>query len=245
MRTEARAMAAMLFLWALLALPGCGERIAGEETCVTENPSTQPGAETPDIAVMENREGELVFSISIDDFIDSYNGFSQNGDLPPSFQWRSKTYASAVHSRHETTLYNYTADEAVWTLPTITVYVPANGDYVQEITLDFDEHSYSPEAYDQFEEMCLYTLKVFFPGLSDERIAALCREAIRLGNQNVFSHEEWYGSDPVPCALFHKNGVGVYPYFAIGDWGHLCVIPVTEETINAFQEKGVDIYEME
>ena len=92
--------------------------------------------------------------------------------------------------------------------------------------------------------MCFYTLKVFFPDLSDEKIVDLYKEANRLGNINVFSSENWYDTGAVPYALFYKDGIGVYPYFAIGDWQRLCIIPITQETLNEFEEKGVNIFEI-
>ncbi len=44
--------------------------------------------------------------------------------------------------------------------------------------------------------------------------------------------------------LILSEGIGVYPYFAIGDWEHFCIIPVTEETVTEFGEKGVQIHEI-
>lgn len=92
--------------------------------------------------------------------------------------------------------------------------------------------------------MCYYTMKVFFPNLPDESILDLCSEIIAMGNQNVFSSDEWYDKDAVPFVLFHKDGIGVYPYFAIGDWEHFCIIPVTEEIIAEFEKKGAQIHEI-
>ena len=100
-----------------------------------------------DFEVIENRSGELVFSVSIDDFIDSYNGYYWNDKniryLLPSTEWRSQIYDTAIHSNYETKYYNFTEDEKIWSLPTISVYVPTNNDYIQEITLNFDDHSYT------------------------------------------------------------------------------------------------------
>lgn len=48
----------------------------------------------------------------------------------------------------------------------------------------------------------------------------------------------------VPSVLFHKNGIGVYPYFAIGDWERFCIIPVTEELLTEFAQKGVELHEI-
>lgn len=219
----------------------------GVETVV----QTEPGFEIHvlDIAVMENRKNEIVFDISIDDFIDSYNALhTKEHNRPfftPSSEWQWYLYDTAIHSAYETFYVYFTEDDQIYPQSTVSVYVPSNGNYIQEVTVNFDEHSYSESGYEQYKQMCFYTLKVFFPDLSDEAILDLCTEALTLGNVNVFSSDEWYDSDSVPCALFYKDGIGVYPYFAIGDWEHLCIIPVTQEIIDDYEQKGVEIYEIE
>lgn len=202
-----------------------------------------------DIEVIENRENELVFNISIDDFIESYNSFwNQDHDwayLKPSSEWQWYLYDTAIHSSYETFYVYFTEDDHIYPQSTVSVYVPSNGNYIQEITINFDEHSYSESGYEQYKQICFYTLKVFFPDLSDDSIMDLCTEVNTLGNANVFTSDEWYSSDSVPCALFYKDGIGVYPYFAIGDWVHLCIIPVTKNTVDIFKDKGVAVYEIE
>ena len=201
-----------------------------------------------DIQVMENRKNELVFTISTSDYVESYNSYYKvdycRSLLPPVSQWQCFTYDSAIHSEYETKCYSFTEDEHVYSLPTITVYVPTNDDYIQQITVNFDEHSFTQSGFEQYKEMCYYTMKVFFPDLSDARIMDLCAEIVALGNQNVFSSDEWFSKNAIPFALFYRDGIGVYPYFAIGDWEHFCIIPVTEETVTEFEEKGVQIHEI-
>ena len=220
-------------------------------TVETEPTVTKPAVEIHqlDIAVMENRENELVFDISMADFIESYNSlyFRDKGSeyLLPKYEWRKFTYDDAIHSDHETSLLEFTVDERIWSQPTITVYVPTNADYIQEITVNFDEHGYSESFYAEFEELCFYTLKVFFPDMPDKEIISLYEEANHLGNMNVFLNENGYKKGCVPCVLYHKDGIGIYPYFAIGEWVHLCIIPVTQEIIDDYAQKGVEIREIE
>ena len=201
-----------------------------------------------DIQVMENRKNELVFTISTSDYVESYNSYYKidycRSLLPPVSQWQCFTYDSAIHSEYETKCYSFTEDAHVYSLPTITVYVPTNADYIQQITINFDEHSFTQSGFEQYKEMCYYTMKVFFPDLPDARIMDLCTEIVALGNQNVFSSDEWFSKNAVPFALFYREGIGVYSYFAIGDWEHFCIIPVTEETVTEFGEKGVQIHEI-
>lgn len=239
-----------------LALIEIGEPVwpfgsaSGRLTLDNEAESTASQVETGalGIQVMENRKNELVFTISTSDYVESYNSYYKvdycRSLLPPVFQWQCFTYDSAIHSEYETKCYSFTEDEHVYSLPTIMVYVPTNDDYIQQIIVNFDEHSFTQSGFEQYKEMCYYTMKVFFPDLSDARIMDLCAEIVALGNQNVFSSDEWFSKNAVPFALFYREGIGVYPYFAIGDWEHFCIIPVTEETITEFGEKGVQIHEI-
>ena len=223
---------------------------SGRLTLDNEAESTASQVETGalDIQVMEKRKNELVFTISTSDYVESYNSYYKidycRSLLPPVSQWQCFTYDSAIHSEYETKCYSFTEDEHVYSLPTITVYVPTNDDYIQQITVNFDEHSFTQSGFEQYKEMCYYTMKVFFPDLPDARIMDLCTEIVALGNQNVFSSDEWFSKNAVPFALFYREGIGVYPYFAIGDWEHFCIIPVTEEAVTEFGEKGVQIHEI-
>lgn len=203
------------------------------------------------ISVSYNRENELVYDFSIDDYINSFNGYYYRNNkkgyiLPVSFDnWQSETLETGIHSPYETVLYNYSADRKAWSLPTISVYTPANNNRVGEITLNFDWHSYTDNLYELYNEMCYCTLKVFFPDLSDKQITKLYTKANKSGYDNVFSSDEWYGKNSVPYALFYKDGTGVYSHFAIGSYQRLCIIPVAEKTVNEFREKGTQIFEIE
>ena len=223
---------------------------SGRLTLDNEAESTASQVETGALGIqdMENRKNELVFTISTSDYVESYNSYYKidycRSLLPPVSQWQCFTYDSAIHSEYETKCYSFTEDEHVYSLPTITVYVPTNDDYIQQITVNFDEHSFTQSGFEQYKEMCYYTMKVFFPDLPDARIMDLCTEIVALGNQNVFSSDEWFSKNAVPFALFYREGIGVYPYFAIGDWERFCIIPVTEEAVTEFGEKGVQIHEI-
>ncbi len=125
----------------------------------------------------ENRKNELVFTISIDDFISSYNGFYWSDHkslyLSDSSEWVCFKYDSTAHSNYETDYYRFSEDEKIWSLPTISVYVPTNSDYIQEITLDFDDHGYTEWMYNLYKEICFYTFKVLFTDFEDSKIIRL------------------------------------------------------------------------
>lgn len=201
-----------------------------------------------DAAVMDYQEDELVFSFSIDDFIDSFNGYYwedyESRYLLPSSMWISFVYESSIHSKYASNYYYFTPDETMWSLPTVSVFTPSDESYVQEIMLDFDDHSYTESMYHLYERTCFYTIKVLFPSFDDTEIVELYTKLNELAYQNVFPNEQGYSSDSIPAALFYKDGIGLYPYFAIGESVHLCVIPVTDQTITAFEAKGTAIYEI-
>lgn len=245
----------LLFLIVILILSAVGLYIADDTNrndieYVNEQDIKPQKAEIKELSIeiLNNRENELVFSFSIDDFIDSYNGYywkdKQNIYLTPANEWQIAEYDTAIHSNHTTLYYYFKADYKNYVLPSIAVYVPEDADYVQEITVNFDDHSYREEMYELYEEMCFYTIKVFFNDLSDEKIIELYKTLNKLAYDNVFPSEKGYASNPTPCALYYKDGIGLYPYFAIGQSVRLCVIPVTEQTIYEFKRKGVEVYEI-
>ena len=201
-----------------------------------------------DAAVMDYQEDELVFSFSIDDFIDSFNGYYwedyESRYLLPSSMWISFVYESSIHSKYASNYYYFTPDETMWSLPTVSVFTPSDESYVQEIMLSFDDHSYTESMYHLYERTCFYTIKVLFPSFDDAEIVELYTKLNELAYQDIFPNEHGYSSDSIPAALFYKDGIGLYPYFAIGESVHLCVIPVTDQTITAFEAKGTTIYEI-
>ena len=166
-----------------------------------------PEMEISDLAIdiMEHRENELVFTISIEDFIAGYNYYYKKDHdtdyLLPSNKWRSWTEETSIHSNHETKFYYFTEDEKIWPLPTMTVYVPTDGEYIQEITLNYDWHSHTENMFKLHKQMCIYALKVFFPELSDNQLTNLCTEIIDIGYENAFSTDEWYSNSSVPHVI--------------------------------------------
>lgn len=205
-------------------------------------------AESVTIEIKESHGEEVVFTASMEDFIDCFNRLFEMdmgcAYFPPPLKWKSTHDDRGIHSQYPTMQFFFSEDERVYSLPTVTVYTPMDEHSIQEITVNFDEHSYTEVGYERFKQLCQYTLQVFLPELSREAVFGLCDEMIALGNEHVFGSDAWYGSGAVPSDLFYKETVGIYPYFAIGDWQRLCVIPVTEEILNAFEQKGVELHEI-
>ena len=167
-----------------------------------------------DAAVMDYQEDELVFSFSIDDFIDSFNGYYwedyESRYLLPSSMWISFVYESSIHSKYASNYYYFTPDETMWSLPTVSVFTPSDESYVQEIMLSFDDHSYTESMYHLYERTCFYTIKVLFPSFDDTEIVELYTKLNELAYQDIFPNEHGYSSDSIPVALFYKDGISSF-----------------------------------
>ena len=201
------------------------------------------------IEIIENQNGEWVFSISQTEFEQRFNALFQRNEgrffFSARAEWQTIHYESGIHSSYETDCHTFTEDPNIHVLPTISVYTPSNDNRLLEVTVNFDWHSYTEGLYANYEQMCFYTLKVFFPDLEDEQINSICKELNTLANQNMYSSDQWYGHNAVPCALYYRDQIGVYSYLAVGDWMYLCIIPLSEKQLDDFQQKGVQIHEIE
>lgn len=233
------------FLWVWSCCQVDSSEPAADVFFTAEKPELVP----LEIAVKTVHGNEALFTATAEDFLQSFNSLFErdfgSSYFSPLMEWESRDYSAGIHSRYPTMQFHFSEDENVYSLPTVTVYTPMEERCIQEITINFDEHSYTEAGYERYKQLCFYTLKVFFPTLSEEAVSQLCDQVIALGNQHVFASDAWYGSGAVPCALFYRDGVGIYPYFAIGDWQRLCVIPVTDEILVEWKQKGVEQYEIE
>lgn len=239
----AMVLVGLLWVWIRCQVDG-GEPVA-DVFFAAEEPETEP----MEIAVKTVHGNEALFTATAEDFLQHFNSvFARDfasSYFPPLMKWKSRDYTAGIHSQYPTMQFYFSEDEKVYSLPTVTLYTPLEERCIQEITINFDEHSYTESGYERYKQLCIYTLKVFFPTLSEEAVSQLCDQVIALGNQHVFSSDAWYGSGDAPWALFYRDGVGIYPYFAIGDWQRFCVIPVTDEILNEWEQKGVILYEIE
>lgn len=209
----------------------------------------EPSLETIQPLVQLVHRDDAVFSVTLEEYIRCFNSLFerqfQSPYFPSSRDWSISHRDKGIHTEYPVMEFRFSEDPQVFSLPTVTVYTPMEERFVQEVTINFDEHSYTEEGYQRYSLLCANTLQVFLPELSQEAARDLCEEILSLGNAHIFSSQEWYADGAIPYALFYKGGVGAYSYDAIGDWRHFSVIPVTEERLRAFEEKGAVLYEME
>lgn len=222
-----------------------GPAIENEATAETE-----PALEIKelDIAVIENRENELVFDISMDDFIESYNNLYRTvyttDYLSSSSNWSVfndvTPYLEIDSIRHR-----FSADEQTWSMPTVSVYTPENSDYIYEIELTFDDHGYQESLYEEYKQICYYSLRVILPDLNETEIGSLYKELYLQTNDNFWGEYYTYSGTERPTLnmIYYYNGIGLYGYYGAGTV-NICMIPMTQETIAQFEQEDIEVHEI-
>ncbi|MEG2037026.1 MAG: hypothetical protein RRZ93_03470 [Ruthenibacterium sp.] len=199
------------------------------------------------IKAVANRENELVFTCSIADFVSSYDGFYWRDHhalyFPASARWMSYSCESAPHFNGKTDYYYYQKNADQLSEPIISVYTPPNETRIQEITLDYDDHGDTEQNDAEYKEMCFYAIKVMLPELKDSDIANLFETMDTLACEGLCNVP--YGAGVKPTVLFLKGDIGLYPYFAIGQSRHICMMPVTQPMIAKLISQGVDVREID
>lgn len=249
-------LALLLFFGALFLLFGFltdedAVLVASLETAESADPLAE---EAPllelDIGVTKTENDTRVFHFSLDEFIASYNGYYWQEEgaryLLAASEWTQEQLERTVQSAEPATRYYYRADAEKWTLPQLRVTVPEGSDKVEEVAVCYDEHSYSEASYALFEKDCFYTLKTFFPGLDDRALTEIVETVNQSSYDHTFLSSQQYrpGTAQLPPLLYHRDGVAVFGYFAIGAPVHFCVIPVDDESLANYAASGVDVREI-
>ncbi len=189
-------------------------------------------------------DDEIAFGFTAEDFIQRFNCVSQEYGLSLEIKsastcWQHLEYDSSpfCDTTHICRVYN--DDPEVLTHPTVSFYVPDDGSAVYALTVDFDDHGYSRELYEIYTEQCFCVLKVIMPECSDEEISGAVDELNRIANENMFL--ERLSADTVPLLIYHNGRVGVFSYFAQGDYIHICIVPVTAEYLEQMETQGAEL----
>ena len=209
----------------------------------------EPTLQTLQALVQEYHREDAVFSVTLEDYIRCFNSLyeSQNPSayFPGSEDWSISDRSRGIHTDYPVMEFLFSEDPQIFSPPTVKAHTPMEERFLQELMINFDEHSYTHEGFQRYRLLCADTLRVFFQDMSQEAAQKLCDEILSTGNAHIFSSQEWYTHGALPYGIYYKGDVGVYSYDAIGDWRHFCVIPFTEERRKEFEEKGVVLYEME
>ena len=196
--------------------------------------------------VEENANGESVFAVSAEAFIDCYNkAYQQNYretylTAITSDEWYCSTELSPCFG-YESVRYEFSEDKTVWSMPTISVYAPDN-DEIYEIRMTFDDHGYQEQFYLKYQGLCCCLLKMACPNLSDKEIQEVFLTLYSLSDENFFGEHNAYGDPmrPTLSKVLQSGNIGFYCFYGAG-YIEICMIPLTSTAIELLQADGVDI----
>ena len=241
-----RIIVAAVILMLLLTACSTDENTTSGSQTKESSTKTQESSDTGDpVKVLRNGEDDLVVDMTAQELIARWNAVCDREDtpdacLPPLEQFETYVEDTSIPSDHPTRHYVYTPGDAGF-YPVLNVYVSEESGQLLQIELNYNEHDLRDETWKLHEEMCFAATGVLMPDLDAKELTSRCREVNALAAEKIVPHEEHFGRNMVPGVLICHNGIGVYPYFAVGSRSHFCVIPVDEETISKYQEAGTEI----
>lgn len=216
----------------------------------SDNSSTSNTAPIPDdlmFCVENYHEDGLIFTITADDFITSYNYlyFADHGTefILPLKEWVCFAYEHSPFSSYQTRCFRFQSDLRWLSEPTISLYIPADSDYVQNITFNYRMHDYTDRGYELFLQECTYAFHVMLPECKDSEITDLfMRLRERADEPYAYTNDFNYRNVPFPF-LFYKNNIGLFSCF-VGQTIHICVVPVTQKLLDDLSANNVEIIEI-
>ena len=215
-----------------------GSTTVPADTAIAAEKTTLPP--TPEVGTGQN--GTPVFFLTLNAFIDGFNAYYRREHPQPYLLagpgWSRYTVDRAPHGQGRTVIYEFSRDRESRAMPTVSVYVPEGDERIAEVTLNFDDHSFTPALFGEYRELCRCALRLFFPGMDDENADALIREQIAFADAHILPDTQWYGADAVPQTVYIDNDAAVYPYFAAGDLLRICIVPLDGETLAQFDFNG-------
>lgn len=238
----------MLGAFLLLSLTACtiAEDTASESQTQGSSRNIQESSDTGDsVRVQRNGENDLVVDMTVQELVARWNAVcdreaTPDACLPSLEQFETYVEDTSIPSDHRTRHYVYTPGDTRF-YPVLNVYVSEESGQLLQIELNYNEHDLRDETWKLHEEMCFAATGVLMPDLGAKDLTILCREVNALAAEKIVPHEKHFGKDMVPGVLICHNGIGVYPYFAVGSRSHFCVIPLDEEAISKYQDAGTEI----
>ena len=195
-----------------------------------------------DLTTSKDTQGRPVFSFTLEGLIESYNSLYQNDLLPSAHLWAKSANLSPTEEPIGD-CYSASPDPEVWFLPTISVYTHSGEQALSKLSVDLDEHSDSPEKHDLFQTMSLYALALFFPQLEETQREALYLELDRQAYEVLYTG--FYHDQIIPHVLYYQDGIGVFPFFALGEYERFTFLPVPQESLEALAAQGTRLVDLD
>ena len=171
------------------------------------------------VEAVNTAQGEIAFSISLEDLIKSFNSFyaAENGDgyLSEADQWMMQA-----------SCYAYSEEPDSRVFPQIMVYADSAVSEICQISLCYDDHSYSPATYDIYKDLIFYTFRTMFPGKPAEEVKTVSEKMLTAVEDSFTTDKET--ADRIPGMAYREDGIGIYPYYVVGELMEIRIVPVLE-----------------
>ena len=210
-----------------------------------EETEATPDIETPALSelVMENENGQSVFAISLEDFIDRFNAVyrQRNGsdylNLENADNWYRYLEFSPCFGV-ESVRHQFTADKTVWPMPTISFYTE-DQEEIFEIRMTFDDHGYQERFHQLYKELCICMEKTMLPELTEREAEELFEKLYLEAYANFYGNHAAYGDPERPplTAVTVCDRIGMYCFYGAGNI-EICFIPLTEAAINTLRTEN-------
>ena len=178
-----------------------------------------------DIDVIKTETGDEAFSISLTDFIESFNSY-YNKDNTEIFlrdlkEWQMYDVVPDTNNDIVTTCYAFSEDMDIRALPQLRIYADNTKSGIRQISMCYDIHSFSPETYERYEELCYYVMRTMVPDAADDEVWSYTSKLLEALDES-FTTDKTYQAEG-PEYIWGK--VGAYPYYVVGETMELRLIP--------------------
>lgn len=239
-------MLGFLCHWA--GMPQQAHRPEPAETAEGETDQREEEAALAPLTIQTVTDGDGLrrFSFTLEEFIACVNGLSwQDGRgrlLSPAEEWTLLS-TPETETNLAVDLYSFSQDPSMWFLPTLSVYAPPGETQVRKLSVDLDEHSDTADKHAVFREMSLYALRTCLPEVEKTRLEALYETLDRQAYER--RAETSYSDRTVPSILYYQGEVGVFPFFALGDYERITICPVTQQDREWLAAQGTELVDLD
>lgn len=182
-----------------------------------------------DVETIESQAGDYTFNISLTDFIESFNShYNKDNDeilLTGLEDWEMYDVVLESNDDNVTTCYVFSEDVDIRALPQLKVNADNTMSGIRQISMCYDMHSYSPETYECYEELCYYALRTMVVDATDDEVKEYTSELLDALDESFTTDKTYYDNDP----KYTWGPVGAYPYYVVGKTMELRLIPVSNK----------------
>ncbi len=205
----------------------------------------EPATDFSDL-VVENENGESIFAIPIENFIDCYNSVYRQThetgymDSTNSDNWYCWGELSPCFG-YESFRYKFSEDPKIWPMPTVSIYTPDN-DEIYENRMVFDDHGYQEQLRKLYKDLCICMEITMMPKLSKAEADTLFEKLYAQSKKNFFGDHSAFDDPKRPKlnAVYQYGNTGMYCFYGSGNI-EICFVPLTASSIGFLEGNGIPL----